>query len=114
MIRELAGALIALAAPVAAEPFHLIPGAIPAGKGPDGNTIIFDAPNGLVVFDTGRHPEHAAAILDYARRRHRPIAAIVNSPGTSITRPGTGTCARPIRMSRSMRATRSKARSRLI
>ena len=79
MIRELAGALIALAAPAAAEPFHLIPGAIPAGKGPDGNTIIFDAPNGLVVFDTGRHPEHAAAILDYARRRHRPIAAIVNS-----------------------------------
>jgi glyoxylase-like metal-dependent hydrolase (beta-lactamase superfamily II) len=81
MIRELAPALIALAAPAAAapEPFHLIPGAIPAGKGPDGTTIIFDAPRGLIVFDTGRHPAHAAAILEYAKLRHRPIAAIVNS-----------------------------------
>jgi glyoxylase-like metal-dependent hydrolase (beta-lactamase superfamily II) len=31
------------------------------------------------VVDTGRHPEHAKAILDYARERRRPIAAIVNS-----------------------------------
>ena len=31
------------------------------------------------MFDTGRHPEHAQAILDYAKARHRPIAAIVNS-----------------------------------
>jgi glyoxylase-like metal-dependent hydrolase (beta-lactamase superfamily II) len=63
----------------AAEPYHLIPGAVPMDKGPDGNTIIFDAPKGLVVFDTGRHPEHAQAILDFAKQRHRPIAAIVNS-----------------------------------
>src|SRR4051794_32715676 len=48
-------------------------------KGPDGNSIILDAPQGLIVFDTGRHPEHAQAILDYSRERHRPIAAIVNS-----------------------------------
>ena len=31
------------------------------------------------MFDTGRHPEHAQQILDYAKARHRPIAAIVNS-----------------------------------
>jgi len=61
------------------EPFHLIPGQVPMDKGPDGNTIILDAPKGLIVFDTGRHPEHAQAILDYAKARHRPIAAIVNS-----------------------------------
>lgn len=61
------------------KPFHLIPGAVPLDKGPDGNTIIFDAPRGLVVVDTGRHPEHARAILDYARQRQRPIAAVVNS-----------------------------------
>jgi len=60
-------------------PYHLIPGAVPKDKGPDGNTIILDAPRGLIVFDTGRHPEHAQAIIDYAKRRHRPIAAIVNS-----------------------------------
>src|SRR5947209_9794410 len=63
----------------AAEPYHLIPGAVPLDAGPDGNTIVLDAPNGLIVFDTGRHPEHAQAILDYAKARHRPIAAIVNS-----------------------------------
>ncbi len=63
----------------AAEPFHLIPGQVTANKGPDGNTIVLDAPKGLIVFDTGRHPEHAQAILDYAKARRRPIAAIVNS-----------------------------------
>jgi glyoxylase-like metal-dependent hydrolase (beta-lactamase superfamily II) len=63
----------------AAEPYHLIPGAVPLDSGPDGNSIVLDAPRGLIVFDTGRHPEHAQAILDYAKARHRPIAAIVNS-----------------------------------
>jgi glyoxylase-like metal-dependent hydrolase (beta-lactamase superfamily II) len=67
------------AACAGAEPFHLIPGAVPMDKGPDGNTVILDAPKGLVVFDTGRHPEHAQAILHYAKQRRRPIAAIVNS-----------------------------------
>src|SRR5438105_8531813 len=66
-------------AALAAEPYHLIPGAVPMDKGPDGNTIVLDARKGLIVFDTGRHPEHAQAIIDYARARHRPIAAIVNS-----------------------------------
>ena len=63
----------------AAEPYHLIPGAVPLDSGPDGNTIVFDGPKGLIVFDTGRHPEHAQKILDYAKARHRPIAAIINS-----------------------------------
>ena len=72
-------ALLAFSAPAAAEPYHLIPGAVPLDSGPDGNTIVIDAPQGLIVFDTGRHPEHAQAILDYARSRHRSIAAIVNS-----------------------------------
>lgn len=63
----------------AAEPYHLILGAVPADKGPDGNTIVLDAPDGLIVFDTGRHPEHAQAILDYAQSRARPIAAVINS-----------------------------------
>ena len=66
-------------AATAAEPYHLIRGAVPLDSGPDGNTVVFDAPKGLIVFDTGRHPEHAQAILDYAKQRRRPIAAIVNS-----------------------------------
>jgi glyoxylase-like metal-dependent hydrolase (beta-lactamase superfamily II) len=78
-MRLLVLALLSFAAPATAEPYHLIPGAVPLDSGPDGNTIILDAPQGLIVFDTGRHPEHAQAILDYAKARHRPIAAVVNS-----------------------------------
>src|SRR5689334_15890352 len=59
--------------------YHFIPGAVPLDSGPDGNTIVIDAPKGLIVVDTGRHPEHAQAILDYAQQRGKPIAAIVNS-----------------------------------
>ena len=73
------GLLLAGASAAGAEPFHLIPGAVPLDSGPDGNTVILDAPKGLIVFDTGRHPEHAQAIIDYAKSRHRPIAAIINS-----------------------------------
>jgi len=62
------------------EPYHLIPGRIPLDwQGPDGNTIVLDAPKGLIVFDTGRSPQHAQAILDYAKQRHQPVAAIINS-----------------------------------
>lgn len=74
-------AAIALSgASAAAAPFHLIPGRVPLDwQGPDGNTIVLDAPDGLIVVDTGRSPQHARAILAYAKQRHRPIAAIVNS-----------------------------------
>jgi len=59
--------------------YHLIPGAVPLDKGPDGNTIVLDAPHGLIVVDTGRHPAHAQAILDYAKERRKPIAAVINT-----------------------------------
>lgn len=61
--------------------WHLIPGQVdPEGrKGPDGNSIFLDAPQGLILIDTGRHPEHSAALLAHARQRGRPIAAIVNT-----------------------------------
>jgi glyoxylase-like metal-dependent hydrolase (beta-lactamase superfamily II) len=52
---------------------------VPLDSGPDGNTVVLDAPQGLIVFDTGRHVEHAQAIIDYAKSRQRPIAAVVNS-----------------------------------
>jgi len=79
-------ALLAIAAMVAGEAaksdepsYHLIFGAIPLDKGLDGNSVVLDAPDGLIVVDTGRHPEHSKAVLDYAKRRGRPIAAIVNT-----------------------------------
>jgi glyoxylase-like metal-dependent hydrolase (beta-lactamase superfamily II) len=88
-------AALALAAALAADPpaplpeapppreiaqgVHLIPGGFLPGRGPDGNTIVFDAPDGLVVVDTGRHAWHSDAILAFAHARQRPIAAIVNT-----------------------------------
>src|SRR3954470_3480762 len=69
----------AMAAPELPSGYHLIPGAVPPDSGPDGNTIVIDAPKGLIVVDTGRHAEHAQAILDYAKARGRAIAVIVNS-----------------------------------
>jgi len=79
----LAGAALVFSANVSArkleEAYHLIPGSVPMDKGPDGNSIFLDAPKGLILVDTGRHPEHAQQLLDYARERGKPIAAIVNT-----------------------------------
>lgn len=59
--------------------YTLIPGSVPPDKGPDGNSIFLDAPQGLILVDTGRHPEHAEKLLAFARQRGKPIAAIVNT-----------------------------------
>jgi glyoxylase-like metal-dependent hydrolase (beta-lactamase superfamily II) len=73
-------ALLLLGSAASAKPYHFIPGRVPLDwQGPDGNTIMLDAPRGLIVVDTGRSPMHAQAILDYAKQRGRPVAAIVNS-----------------------------------
>lgn len=58
---------------------HLLQGQRVPDRGPDGNTVVFDAPQGLVVVDTGRHEWHSDAILAFARDRDRPIAAIINT-----------------------------------
>jgi glyoxylase-like metal-dependent hydrolase (beta-lactamase superfamily II) len=57
----------------------LLPGDVPDERGPDGNTVIFTTPAGLVVIDTGRHQWQSDAILAYAAGQHRPVVAIVNS-----------------------------------
>jgi glyoxylase-like metal-dependent hydrolase (beta-lactamase superfamily II) len=59
--------------------FHLVPGSVPMDKGPDGNSIFLDAPDGLILIDTGRHPAHAEKLLAFAKERGKPIAAIVNT-----------------------------------
>jgi glyoxylase-like metal-dependent hydrolase (beta-lactamase superfamily II) len=73
-------ALIPAEAPVEIAPgIHLIRAAPMPGRGPDGNTVIFDAPDGLIVVDTGRHSTQTDAILAFVRGRNRPIAAIINT-----------------------------------
>jgi glyoxylase-like metal-dependent hydrolase (beta-lactamase superfamily II) len=74
-----AGASPAAPAVTLAPGVVLVPGRFVAGTQPDGNSVLFDAPDGMIVFDTGRHATHVQAILDAARARRRPVAAIVNS-----------------------------------
>jgi glyoxylase-like metal-dependent hydrolase (beta-lactamase superfamily II) len=70
----------ATAAPQAIAPqVTLIPGAVPEGRGPDGNTVVIEAPEGLIVVDTGRHAEHTDKILSFAKESGRPIVAVVNT-----------------------------------
>ncbi len=58
---------------------HLIPGTFEPNRGPDGNSVFLDAPDGLILVDTGRHPAHRDRLLAYARERGRPVVAIFNT-----------------------------------
>jgi glyoxylase-like metal-dependent hydrolase (beta-lactamase superfamily II) len=58
---------------------HLLPGRFAQGRQPDGNTIIFRTPEGLIVVDTGRHREHTEQIFDFSARTGSPIRAVVNT-----------------------------------
>jgi glyoxylase-like metal-dependent hydrolase (beta-lactamase superfamily II) len=57
----------------------LIAGTFDPGRGPDGNSVILDAPRGLIVIDTGRHTEHQDKLLAHAHKVGKPIAAIINT-----------------------------------
>jgi glyoxylase-like metal-dependent hydrolase (beta-lactamase superfamily II) len=69
----------ASAATLIAAGTYLVEGQTAPNRQPDCNSIIIEAPRGLIVFDTGRHPEHTQQLLDFARKQGRPIAAIINS-----------------------------------
>ena len=60
-------------------PYQLIPGTFTDGRQPDGNSVILEAPEGLIVFDTGRHRTQQDKILAAAKARKKPIVAIINS-----------------------------------
>lgn len=87
MMRALAARLfvVLVLAPAALAQFEVVPsirlirGNYVPGTQPDGNTIVLDAPDGLVVVDTGRHTAHTQKILDYAKSSGRPIVAVVNT-----------------------------------
>ncbi len=83
----------------------LVPSQFVANRQPDGNSLIFRTPTGLVVMDTGRHPEHTQRIIDYAKAANLPIVAVITlAPGPRRRQPA------PIPMCRSSRAQRSKMR----
>src|SRR5258706_281660 len=76
--REAAGPAVPTPQPVATGVW-LISGGILPNHEPDGNSVLLDAPAGLIVVDTGRHDWDARAILALARERQHDIIAIVNS-----------------------------------
>ena len=59
----LAAAAAERAADEIAPGVYLVPGKLVPGHQPDGNSVIFRAPEGAVVVDTGRHVEHTEAVL---------------------------------------------------
>jgi glyoxylase-like metal-dependent hydrolase (beta-lactamase superfamily II) len=77
----LASALAAspVAAAEVAPGVHLLPGSFVPGTQPDGNTVIFVAPEGLIVMDTGRHREHTQGIVAFAKEKGVAVKAILNS-----------------------------------
>lgn len=62
-----------------ADGVQLIEGRYVPGAQPDGNSVLFFAPEGAVVFDTGRHAAQADRIIAALDANGRPLAAIVNS-----------------------------------
>jgi len=58
---------------------HLVPGKLVPGQQPDGNSVIFRAPEGAVVVDTGRHVEHTEAVLARLAALGLEPRVIVNS-----------------------------------
>lgn len=82
----LAQAATAATTPISAPPseeiapgVHLLRGTMLPERGPDGNTVVFETAQALVVIDTGRHAWHSDAILALASARNHPIAAVVNT-----------------------------------
>jgi glyoxylase-like metal-dependent hydrolase (beta-lactamase superfamily II) len=75
----LALSVVACSSESRAQDYQLIPGTFEEGRQPDGNSIILDAPEGLIVIDTGRHAPLQEKILASANASGKPIAAIINS-----------------------------------
>jgi glyoxylase-like metal-dependent hydrolase (beta-lactamase superfamily II) len=70
-------------APLPGEPvadgISLVRGSFVPGMQPDGNTVLMQGTDGLVVVDSGRHASHTARIAEAARTIGEPVAAIVNT-----------------------------------
>jgi glyoxylase-like metal-dependent hydrolase (beta-lactamase superfamily II) len=59
--------------------WHLVEGSFEPNRGPDGNSVFLDAPDGLILVDSGRHPAHRDRLLAYAAWRGQPIVALFNT-----------------------------------
>lgn len=77
----LAGAAPAFAqeAKPAAPGIWLIEGGFEPGRQPDGNSVLIEGPDGVLLVDTGRHASHAAKIEAAIAARGKPLVRIVNT-----------------------------------
>lgn len=65
-------------APVANQVW-LLPGQAGPGRQPDGNSILLEAPQGFIIVDTGRHPNHTDQLLKFVDARDAEISAVINT-----------------------------------
>lgn len=87
MIARAALALLAaFAAPAAAQEakpvapgIWLIEGGYEPGRQPDGNSVLIEGPDGLLLVDSGRHASHIAKIEAAIAARGKPLVRIVNT-----------------------------------
>jgi glyoxylase-like metal-dependent hydrolase (beta-lactamase superfamily II) len=81
MCAALASAAAACGAPAEGreKSWYVLPGSYMPGSGPDGNSVFLDAPDGLILVDTGRHPAHQEKVVVFAKERGGRIAAIINT-----------------------------------
>jgi glyoxylase-like metal-dependent hydrolase (beta-lactamase superfamily II) len=77
-LAAVAGAAERLPEPLA-DGVWMLPGSFERGRQPDGNSLLLQGPEGLVIVDTGRHAEHAAALQAWVKERGAPLRAVVNT-----------------------------------
>ncbi|MED5621711.1 MBL fold metallo-hydrolase [Ideonella sp. BN130291] len=65
--------------PAVAPGVSWLAGRFEPGEQPDGNSVVFEAPDGLIIFDTGRSAAHAERLVAAVKADGRPLKAIVNS-----------------------------------
>lgn len=58
---------------------HVVRGTFVPGMQPDGNSVVVEAPAGLIVIDTGRHRAHTQAVLNLAAELKAPVVAVINT-----------------------------------
>lgn len=58
---------------------HFVAGEFIEGQQPDGNSVLFRAPDGWIVVDTGRHREHTQSLLDVIQNSGEPLTAVINT-----------------------------------
>lgn len=57
----------------------LLPGRFERGRQPDGNSLLVQGPDGLVIVDSGRHADHTQALINAVRERGQPLVAVLNT-----------------------------------